>query len=346
MNPIEAIAWVGDAETGHLRLLDQTRLPQQTSWLDCHRVDEVVDAIRRLSVRGAPAIGIAAAYGSVLGARAADPRDGFVRAREALAASRPTAVNLFWALERMMQATNRAHDDEFARAMLAEAKSIHDEDRRACRRIGELALELLRELTGDDLRLLTHCNAGALATGGIGTATAPMYLAREANLSIRVYADETRPLLQGARLTAWELGAAGIPVTLIADSAAASVLASGRVRAVITGADRIARNGDAANKIGTYPLAVLARRHRVPFVIAAPTSTIDLGTPSASEIPIEERASDELTNGFGATTAPAGVEAFTPAFDVTPADLIDAIVTERGVIRPVDETTMVRCVQA
>ncbi len=342
---VRNIEWTGDADTGHLRLLDQTRLPTEQAYLDCRCVQDVWDAIKRLSVRGAPAIGIAAAYGCVLGAQ----RGQFHHAAEHLATSRPTAVNLFWAIERIKRVADERGPEPAA--LLDEARRIHDEDAAMCRRIGEHALTLLQRLRPqhDDtaspqasgltpqasLGILTHCNAGALATGGIGTATAPMYLARDAGLPLTVYADETRPLLQGSRLTAFELAAAGIDVTLICDDMAAHVMREQRVHLVITGADRIAANGDTANKIGTYNLAVLARHHRIPFYVAAPSSTFDRALPDGSRIPIEQRAAEEITEGFGTRTAPANVKTYSPAFDVTPADLIAAIITEKGVIEPV-----------
>ena len=331
MHQVKNIEWVGDASTGWLRLLDQTRLPQDEIYLDCREVQPVWDAIKRLSVRGAPAIGIAAAYGCVLGGQ----RGQFERAADHLATSRPTAVNLFWAIDRMkrLAATRGASPS----VLLEEAVAIHEEDRAMCRRIGEHAVALIERLDARQRGVLTHCNAGALATGGIGTATAPMYLAQEMGLAFNVFADETRPLLQGARLTAFELAAAGIDVTLICDDMAAHVMREGRVGMVITGADRIAANGDAANKIGTYGLAILAARHKVPFYVAAPYSTFDLNLSGGDEIPIESRAGEEITKGFGRRTAPEGVKTYSPAFDVTPAELIAAIITDRGVIRPVDE---------
>lgn len=326
------IEWVGNAATGYLRLLDQTRLPGEVVYLDCKDVQSVWDAIKRLSVRGAPAIGVASAFGCVIAAQRGD----FERGADHLATSRPTAVNLFWAIDRMNRVSPRTPE-----ALLAEAKAIHDEDARMCQRIGEHALALIHQLapggsSRKPLTFHTHCNAGALATGGIGTATAPMYLAHQRGLPIRVFADETRPLLQGARLTAFELSAAGIDVTLICDGMAGQVLREGKVDVVITGADRIASNGDAANKIGTYPLAVMAKHHNVPFLVAAPSSTFDLTIKDGSAIPIEQRSSEEITEGFGPRTAPPGVKTYSPAFDVTPAELITAIITERGVIRPVD----------
>lgn len=362
MLSIRNIEWIGDARTGHLRLLDQTRLPGEVAYVECRDVPAVWDAIKRLVVRGAPAIGIAAAYGCVLGVRASgDPAAGLRAAADHLATSRPTAVNLFWALDRMRAVCPCTPD-----ALLAEARAIHEEDAAMCRRIGEHTLTLFdraaassvenglisgvatreapkdRSLTvaarssGTIPGILTHCNAGALATGGIGTATAGMYLAHARGQRFPVFADETRPLLQGARLTAFELAAAGIDVTLLCDSMAAQVMREGRVALVLTGADRIAANGDAANKIGTYALAVLARHHGLPFYVAAPTSTFDLALADGRGIPIEERAAEEITEGFGRRTAPAGVRAYSPAFDVTPHELITAIVTERGILEPVN----------
>lgn len=322
-NPPQAMEWIGDAATGYLRLLDQTQLPGQTTWIDCRDVQTVWQAIKQLSVRGAPAIGIAAAYGCVIGAQ----RGEFAQAADHLATSRPTAVNLFWALDRM----RRVGSDQPG-PLLEQARAIHEEDQRMCRAIGEHALSLIKENSA----LLTHCNAGALATGGIGTATAPMYLAHEKGMPIRVFADETRPLLQGARLTAWELGQAGIDVTLICDDMAGRVMHEGKVDLVITGADRIAANGDAANKIGTYALAVLARHHGLPFYVAAPSSTFDLSLRSGEQIPIEQRDPIEIVNGFGKPTAPGDAKTYNPAFDVTPAELITAIITERGIIQPVN----------
>jgi len=346
LQPVDHLQWMGSPDSGCLRLLDQTRLPTEEIWIDCRTVEEVWQAIKRLSVRGAPAIGIAAAYGCVIGAQnGGDVND----AADYLATSRPTAVNLFWAVDRMKRVSAASGNPDQSPAggcaiLLNEAMQIHDEDRAACRSIGRFALDLLRELTDDDLRLLTHCNAGALATGGIGTATAPMYLARELELPITVFADETRPLLQGARLTAWELRRAGIDVWLITDSTAATVMKQGRISAIITGADRIAANGDAANKIGTYPLAVLAKYHHIPFIVAAPTSTFDFDTKKGSDIPIEERNASEITCSFGRPTAPPDVRTYSPAFDVTPASLITAIVCENGVIRPIDTSAVERCV--
>jgi len=326
MNELVPIEWIGDAISGHLRLLDQTVLPEQETYIDCRDVQTVWDAIKRLSVRGAPAIGISAAYGCVIGAQ----QNNFEQSADHLATSRPTAVNLFWAIDRMKQVSPCTPD-----ALLAEAKKIHDEDRAMCRKIGEHAVQLIEQLEASQRGVLTHCNAGALATGGIGTATAPMYVAHERGLPFAVYADETRPLLQGARLTSYELGRAGIDVTLICDDMAAQVMREGRVGMVITGADRIAANGDAANKIGTYNIAILAKHHGIPFYVAAPSSTFDLSLADGKDIPIEQRAAEEITEGFGKRTAPQGVKTYSPAFDVTPAELIKAIITENGLIDPV-----------
>jgi methylthioribose-1-phosphate isomerase len=337
LNPI---AWVGAADTGCLRLLDQTQLPGATVYLDCTDVQSVWDAIKRLSVRGAPAIGIAAAYACALAAQ--HGVQAFAAAVDHLATSRPTAVNLFWALNRMKRFAGEHGCTPSI--LLEEARRIHAQDAAMCHAIGEHALKLLERVRNQrpahceggserKLGILTHCNAGALATGGIGTATAPMYLAQERGLPIAVFADETRPLLQGARLTAYELAQAGVQVTLICDNMAATVMRSGRVQLVITGADRIAANGDAANKIGTYNLAVLAKHHGIPFFIAAPSSTFDLAIPDGSHIPIEERDGNEVAPHAAALS----IKTFNPAFDVTPHELITALITEQGVIEPVDE---------
>ncbi|QDT18208.1 S-methyl-5-thioribose-1-phosphate isomerase [Alienimonas californiensis] len=347
------LRWVGDALTGSLELLDQTRLPGEVVTLSCRTDEDVFGAIRRLSVRGAPAIGVSAAFGLLLGVRQAlaptpGPMKGdraafdaaLAASAEKLAASRPTAVNLFWALARCRRALSAEPDlspgDALVR-LLEEAQAIEAEDRAMCAAIGRHGADLLPEPAGDgELGLLTHCNAGGLATAGDGTALAVLFEAHrratDAGRRVRVYADETRPLLQGARLTAWELTRRGVPTTVLCDSAAASLLATGRVHAVVTGADRVAANGDAANKIGTFPLAVLAHRFHVPFYIAAPTSTFDRELASGKEIPIEQRDAAEVLNYGGLRTAADGAEAYNPAFDVTPADLIAALVTERGVI--------------
>jgi methylthioribose-1-phosphate isomerase len=325
-----------DGET--LYILDQTKLPQETEFLEVTNIEDVWDAIKQLKVRGAPAIGIAAAYGLVLGIKDAPEQDFdsfyqyFKKQSDYLAGSRPTAVNLFWALKRMDARSKKESDKpvaEIKKLLTVEAHLIRQEDENVCSSIGENALTLFN----DGMTVLTHCNAGGIATARYGTALAPFYLAKERGMDIKVFADETRPLLQGARLTAWELMQAGIDVTLITDSMAAMVMQKGMVQAVIVGCDRVAANGDAANKIGTYGVALLAKAHNIPFYVAAPLSTIDLETKTGDEIPIEERAAEEITAGFGKSTAPEGVKVFNPAFDVTPHHLITAIVTEKGIMR-------------
>jgi methylthioribose-1-phosphate isomerase len=353
------IRWDGGLD-GHLVLLDQTRLPTETVYLSCRTPEDVWHAIQRLAVRGAPAIGIATAYGVCLGlqpwltsrehdhATSNDPAAACRHVEQVcdyLATSRPTAVNLFWALQRMRKVANRfptpSHADTgtvatLAEQLLAEARAIHDEDRQQCAAIGRHGADLLANLP-PGAGILTHCNTGALATGGEGTAAAVIYeLARRGNRP-RVWADETRPLLQGARLTMWELQHRGIDATLICDSAAAHVMREGRVQAVITGADRIAASGDTANKIGTLSVATLARAFGIPFYVAAPISTFDLAIANGAEIPIEQRPAEEITHGFGKQTAPNDVAVYNPAFDVTPAELIAAIITDRGIVQPVTE---------
>jgi len=291
-------------EGGALLVLDQRALPEAESWIRCETVEQVADCIRTLAVRGAPAIGLAAAYAMAL----ADDRG---TAAELLRSTRPTAVNLAWAIEQTLDAPD----------VLETARRLHREQHDADRRLAELGAELF----GDGTRALTHCNTGALATGGYGTAFGVLRAAWDRGRLAEVWVDETRPLLQGARLTAWELAHAGIPHRVVADSAAGSLMARGLVDRVVVGADRVAANGDVANKVGTYPLAVLADRLGVPFYVAAPLSTIDPATPDAAAIPIEERDPAELQ---------AGDDAFNPAFDVTPAELVTAIVTEAGVLRP------------
>ncbi len=310
---VQTLRWAGRA----LVLIDQRRLPGAEEYVTCRTSEEVASAIATMVVRGAPAIGVAAAYGMALAARSGEP---LAEAARRLKAARPTAVNLAWAVDRMV-AEGGAEEA---------ARRIHVEDEAHCAAIGEHGLEVFPEAGG---RALTHCNTGALATAGIGTALGMIRAAHRAGRLERVYADETRPWLQGARLTAWECLRDGIPCTLLADSAAATLLALGRVDVVVVGADRIAANGDAANKIGTYPLAVLAHRHDVPFYVAAPTSTLDLSLPTGDAIAIEQRPPSEVTHVAGAPMAPEGVEVFNPSFDLTPADLIAGIVTERGVAR-------------
>jgi methylthioribose-1-phosphate isomerase len=308
-----------------VRLLDQRRLPADEAWLELGSADEVARAIRDLAVRGAPAIGVAAAYALAAEARRGAGADRLREAAALLASARPTAVNLAWAVGRMAR---RLGAD--AAAVLAEAHAIRDEDEAACRRIGALGAPLLPARAS----VLTHCNAGALATAGYGTALGVVRAAVEAGNAVTVFADETRPFLQGARLTAWELQRDGIPVTLLTDGMAGWLMARGEIACVVVGADRIAANGDVANKIGTYALAVLAAHHALPFYVAAPWSTVDLATPTGAHIPIEEREAHEVLTLAGQRIAPAGVSARYPAFDVTPAALVTAIVTERGVVRP------------
>ncbi len=336
---IETLRWVGDMD-GRLVLLDQTRLPTEVVEIELRDVESVWEAIKSLRVRGAPAIGIAAAYGVCIGMQLADGGDDdawFARLDEVidyLATSRPTAVNLFWALQRMKRVAAEQRGNPPAailEKLLAEARAIHDEDRQMCRAIGRHGAELIADGSG----VLTHCNAGGLATADYGTALAVLFAAHEAGKKIHVYADETRPLLQGARLTTWELQQRGIDVTLICDSMAAQVMREGRVQAVVTGADRIAANGDTANKIGTYQVALAAAAHAIPFYVAAPSSTFDLTLPTGDGIPIEQRDPAEITHGFGRQTAPDGIGVYNPAFDVTPAKLIKAIISEKGVIEPV-----------
>ena len=318
-----------------VRILDQTLLPEQERYLDLDSVDAVAEAIRTLRVRGAPLIGIAAAMGLTLAARGSPPSlEAVCAASAALGATRPTAVNLHWALARMERraAAAAAAGEDLAEALRDEANAIWAEDRAMCARIGAAGAALI----GGDALVLTHCNAGALATGGIGTALAPVYTLHQAGRRVAVVADETRPLLQGSRLTAWELSRAGVPVTVIADGMAASRLRRGDVTCVIVGADRIAANGDVANKIGTYGVALAARAHGVPFYVAAPSSTVDPATPDGAHIPIEERAPDEVAGWRGHAAAPPEARVWNPAFDVTPAELVTAIITDRGVFAPED----------
>lgn len=325
-------------EKNAIRIIDQTKLPGQLIFLDLHTQPEIWQAIQQLQVRGAPAIGVTAAYGLYLAARElptshpAEFRTKLHQAADYLASSRPTAVNLRWALNRMENAAkNGTSVEDIKQMLLRESNAIHDEDIRVCEKIGEYGLELVRPGWG----ILTHCNAGQLATVRYGTATAPIYLGHQRGYHFRVFADETRPLLQGARLTATELYAAGVDVTLICDNMAASVMKRGLVQAVFVGCDRVAANGDAANKIGTLGVAILAKHFGIPFYVCAPSSTIDLDMPTGSEIPIEERAGSEIsTMWYQTPMAAEGVKTFNPAFDVTDADLISGIVTEYGVALP------------
>ena len=332
---VQAIAW---SPSGAVRIVDQRALPEARIERDLESAEAVADAIRTLQVRGAPLIGIAAAMGLVAGTRElrGAPREEFLgrlaELARLLAATRPTAVNLRWALERMARGAAATPGDGAALwdGLRAEATAIWEEDRAMCRRIGEAGLPLVP----DGATVLTHCNAGALATGGIGTALAPIYLAHEAGRRVHVFVDETRPVLQGARLTAWELAHAGIACTLIADAAAGSLMRQAKVDLVIVGADRIAANGDFANKIGTYPLAVLSLHHGVPFYCAAPPSTIDAALGDGDGIPIEQRSPDEVKTVAGRPVAPAAVEALNPAFDVTPARYVTGYLTDRGLRKP------------
>jgi len=336
MTVVEAVRWSvgGDA----VEIIDQRLLPNELVRRELRTVDDVCDAILTLSVRGAPAIGIAGAMGLVvaLSRHTDDTREHFVATAESLCdrigSVRPTAVNLPWAMERMCRTarTTPGHPREILSVLRAEATGILYEDRAMCRRIGEYGLTLLPETAS----VLTHCNAGALATGGLGTALAPIYLAAEAGRRVHVFANETRPLLQGSRLTAWELTQAGIDVTVLADGMAASLMKGGAVDLVIVGADRIAANGDVANKIGTYALALAARYHDIPFYVAAPRSTVDPATASGCDIAIEHRDSDEMREWNGTLIMPPKASVYNPAFDVTPAELITAIITDEGIVRP------------
>jgi methylthioribose-1-phosphate isomerase len=360
-----AVQWMGDCG-GYLQLIDQTCLPRELKLLECRDVSTVWEAIKMLRVRGAPAIGIAAAYGVCVAVRACPPSEIAKVATEAaksLATSRPTAVNLFWALDRMQAVIARSAgstqvpselvdgelfdgklvdgklvdgklvDGESLRtALLTEAKAIHEEDRAMCHAIGRHGAELI----SDHATLITHCNAGGLATAEYGTALSVMFTCQDLGKSLKVFADETRPLLQGARLTAFELHQRGIPTTVICDSMAAHVMQTQKIDAVIVGADRITARGDVANKIGTYGLAVVAKHHGVPFYVAAPSSTFDLSLMNGSEIPIEQRSREEVVVPYGHHVAPDGVGVYNPAFDVTPAELVTALITEHGVIRNVN----------
>lgn len=333
---IPTLTWTPEG----VRFLDQTRLPLEESYVLATTYEQVADVIVTMVVRGAPAIGVSAAYGVALGAlrsTAATPDEfapEFEQICARLAGTRPTAVNLFWAIDRMKKLfanlrANHASMSAIKEKFLAEAHTMYDEDIAACKAMGAFGGELLPQEGG----VLTHCNAGALATCGYGTALGVIRSAVEQGKRINVYADETRPFLQGARLTAWELMADGIPTTVICDNMAASLMRAGKIQAVVVGADRIAANGDFANKIGTYNVAILAREHGIPFYCAAPWSTIDTATPTGDAIPIEERAAVEVTHHGGKQLTPHGVGICNPAFDVTPAKYVTAIITERGVLR-------------
>lgn len=333
---ISTVEW----KDGAVRLLDQSRLPGHVEYLDCRNVESVALAIRELKVRGAPAIGVTAAMGVALGAQGLSTTEeaSFMQSMLSicgqLAATRPTAVNLFWAIERMKTRLGQLKGkplDIIKAALVKEAQAIHDEDIALCKAMGRHGAELIK----DGQTVLTHCNAGALATAGYGTALGVVRAAWEQGKKIQVIADETRPVLQGARLTAWELMQDHIPVTLITDNMAGALMRQGKIQLCVVGADRIAANGDVANKIGTYSVAVLAKAHGIPFYVAAPYSTIDLETKSGADIPIEQRNPLEVTSIHGShLVAPDGVAVYNPAFDVTPAELITGIVTERGVFKP------------
>ena len=331
---LKTLAWTGSA----LRLLDQTKLPGGTVYINVTDAKEMFEAIRRLAVRGAPAIGVAAAFGAYLGVqnnRADSPRhllEKLAGVCKYLASARPTAVNLAWALARIQGVAQRNSGQstpQILDALLAECLAMIDEDNRVCLAIARHGLPLIEQARNAQgrIEILTHCNAGGLATVQYGTALAPIYLAAQRGMEIHVWSDETRPLLQGSRITAYELKAGGVPVTVICDNMAATVMRQGKVKAVIVGADRIAANGDVANKIGTLGLAILARHFALPFYVAAPISTVDLSLADGGQIPIEERSAAEIA-------APAGVDVYNPAFDVTPAELVSAIITENGVVRP------------
>ena len=331
MGRVDTLRW----NDGQLELVDQTRLPRAVEYKTITTVQQLHEAIATMVVRGAPAIGVAAAYGMVLAAKGLADANFTGELKQAgayLAAARPTAVNLRWAVDRMLAKANALADRPVAEqraALEAEAIAIHKEDLAANRAIGEYALSLLKD--GDTV--LTHCNAGSLATSGYGTALSAFYLARERGINLRVYADETRPRFQGAMLTCFELMEGGVDVTLICDNTAAFVMSQGKIDAVIVGCDRVAANGDVANKVGTLSVSVLAKHFGVPFYVAGPTSTVDMDCPTGAHIPVEERSPDEVTTIGGTRVAPEGVKVYCPAFDVTPADNITAIITERGIVR-------------
>ena len=332
MTDFRTIEW----KDGAVVLLDQTQLPDAEIYLSCTTTDDVIGAIQRLSVRGAPAIGVSGAYGCAMVAHHAKAEDPAAFRAEVepefqrIRVARPTAVNLAWAVDQQLALLDEVAGRPVAEqkaAILDLAKKIHADDVDSCANLGRFGSELIP----DGSTVLTHCNAGALATSGLGTALAVVYAAHQAGKKVEVLSDETRPLLQGARLTAWECGKMGVPVKVLCDNAAGWVLSQGKVDRIVVGADRIAANGDVANKIGTYPLAVLAREHGVPFYVAAPLSTVDFETPTGAEIPIEQRASHEVTAPRGMQITPDGVEALNPAFDVTPNALVAAIITDAGV---------------
>ncbi|MHC4660525.1 MAG: S-methyl-5-thioribose-1-phosphate isomerase [Planctomycetota bacterium] len=341
--PVKPIEWIGDAKEGCVRIIEQTLLPLEKVELDIKDVGVLYDAIVRLAVRGAPLLGIVGAYGIMLGIQGANDTQSLMDALETtsdrLAGSRPTAVNLFWAIKRMRKVARENADldvNELRERLFTEAKNIQEEDIRMGREMGKNGAQYI--MNGD--AVLTHCNAGALATGGYGTALGVFFAAQEAGKKFSVYSCETRPLLQGARLTTWELKEAGIPVTLITDGMAAMLMKAGKINSVMTGADRIAGNGDAANKIGTYCHAVAAKVHNIPFYIVAPLSTFDMSISSGDQIPIEERDSLEVAEFRGVRVAPEGIDIYNPAFDVTPAECITGIISEAGVAKPPNRETV------
>ncbi|MDI6815328.1 MAG: S-methyl-5-thioribose-1-phosphate isomerase [Dehalococcoidales bacterium] len=330
--PVKAIEWLDN----RVKILDQTRLPQEEVYLEISDYQNIASAITELKIRGAPAIGIVGAYGIALGALKIEARcsDEFLEKLRSIistiAATRPTARNLFWAIDRMLKVAETGADiEQIKAALIQEAVKIHSEEAEATRRLSQLGAGLIQ----DGFTILTHCNTGALATAGYGTALGVIKQAKEQGKSIKVFATETRPLLQGARLTTWELKMANIPVTLITDSMAGYLMSRGEINCVIVGADRIAANGDTANKIGTYSLAVLAMENGIPFYVAAPTTTIDRSLASGDEILIEQRSQEEITHIQGVSIAPEGIEALNPAFDVTPHHYVTAIITENGIIK-------------
>ena len=344
---LETLSWTGES----LRLLDQTKLPMRTEYVEITTEQQMWDAIKRLVVRGAPAIGVSAAFGAYLGIRnfTGEPHALMLRLSEVcdyLATSRPTAVNLFWALKRIQRialAASESSTSQIKQRILEEALAMLEEDKQTCRAIGQHGAELLRSIAPSRmLNILTHCNAGSLATVAYGTALAPIYIGIEQGMRFHVFADETRPLLQGSRITAYELRAAGVPCTVLCDNMAAALMSDPKRKpdAILVGTDRVAANGDVANKIGTLGVAILAKHFGVPFFVAAPISSIDFSAKIGRDIPIEHRDPAEVSHAFGIQTAPSDAEIFNPAFDVTPADLVTAIITERGVVRPPCETTL------
>lgn len=343
--PVPTIEWVGSMNKGRIKIVDQTLLPERFKFINCKDIESIWEAIKVLRVRGAPALGVSAAFAVILGIRGVKTEKWSEFKKELnnvikyVGSSRPTAVNLFWALEKMKaKAIENSKEpvEKIKKILFEEAKRIMTHDKETCRAIGEHGKHIIKH--GDTI--LTHCNAGGLATADYGTALAPMFAAKEDGIKFKVFADETRPLLQGARLTVWELMHAKIDVTLICDNMAGFVMKQGKITKIITGADRIAANGDAANKIGTYSVAVLAKAHKIPMYIAAPQSTFDMSLDHGDKIPIEERDPDEIRRGFKCLTAPAKAKVFNPAFDVTPAKYITGFITEKGIIKPPFKTNL------